>query len=551
MFNVKKIFLLIIILIFSIAAVHGQTVKKLTIRGLRIFTEDEIYSQLNLNRFDEGKIDIAQVISEIENFYKEKGYILVKVYSTDVESDEDYEIFIDEGRLEKIIIHNLGVLNMVRFKREIDIPARIYNTEVINQNLKKLQKEFPQFDISINVLKTPDYESGIIQLDREFRRIRLLRHFDTLFLARYRGYNDLHFFVANKNVNAGSSQQYGNRGSDARIGIRFNYNFPSAVIPQISFSKDHVFFEKDYFKSVFSVGYNFDFKKLINKSPSFFEFMPHEMSFAELRYEYKVGLIDSDFFGPLVNGKLYWSHSSRGDLGIIRYDYSYSKTVLAPEFTLLKDFNIYAGLGFEALVIANSIIDQRVRYLDVKDEVVYSEFAEVRLQFDPIKIEIGNKIDRYIVLTYDRYFRRSRFEQLELIAIYETEFRNRSVLSFGLKGFKLFGEPQFYRSEEVNDKYFLGFTGKEYYTNSKIAFSSEYRFSIYREFLYLGGFFDTTVFKPEGYIISGTKFGIGYGPSLRILVYDQYQFIVYYGYDVLYPDKQKGVNLNMRFSRKW
>ena len=547
----KKIFLTIIILILTISAIHGQTVKKLTISGLRIFTENELYSNLDLKRFDEGKISLSQAIDEIENFYKENGYILVKIYSTDVEveSDETYGIFIDEGRLEKIIIHNLGSFNLLRFRQMLDIPEKIYNQKIINQNLERLQEEFPQFDIRVNVLRTPDYEAGIIQLDRELRRSRFLKHFDTFFLARYRGYNDLHFFVENKN-DENSPDNNSKSKKNVNIGFKIHYNFPSAIIPQISFSRDNNFFEKDYFRSLFSVGYDFPFKKLINKSPEFFEFMPHEISFAELRYEYKVSIMDNDFFGPLINGKLYTSHSSRGDLGLIRYDYSYSKTVLAPEFTLLKNFNIYAGLGFEALFIKNTITD-RSRFPDIKDHAVYSEFAEVRLKFDPIKIEIGNKLDRYVVIIYDRYFRGSHFEQLELNSIFETEFKNLSILSFGLRGFKLFGKPEFYRSDEVNDKYFLGFTSEDYYTNSKIAFSSEYRFSIYRDFLYLGGFFDTTIFKPEGYIISGTKFGIGYGPSLRILVYDQYQFIVYYGYDVLYPDKEKGINLNMRFSRKW
>jgi len=548
----------------SITAIHGQTAKKLAIQGLRVFTEDELYSHLNLKRFDDGEISISHVIYEIENFYKENGYLLVKVYTIDTAADDDIaatadvaaddvnddnisEIFVDEGRIGKVIVHNLGSFQLLKFRQMIDIPERIYSKEVINQNLKELQKEFPQFDITVDIRRISDYESSIVQLDRELQRISFLKHFDSSFLARYTGQNDLHFFVARKKGD--NNSQHGN---NVKIEFKLHYKFESAVIPQVLFSKDSIFFEKDYFRSVFSIGYDFGFRELINKSPSFSKFMPHEMSFTELRYEYKIGLIDSDFLGPLINGKLYRSNTSRGDLGILRYDYSFVKTVLAPEFTLLKNFNIYAGLGFETLSIGNTIINyQKNNYLDVSDHVGNSEFTEIRLKFDPIKIDIGNKIDRYVVLTYDRYFRGSHFEQLELNSIYETGFYNFSILSLSLKGFKLFGKPQFYRSEEVNDKYFLGFIGKEYYTNGKLAVSTEYRFSIYRDFVYLGVFLDSTIFKPEGYIISGTKFGIGYGPTMRLLVYDQYQFIVYYGYDILYPDKERGTNLNMRFSRRW
>ena len=544
----KNIFFIAFILILSMTAIHGQTAKKLTIRGLRIFSEDELYSRLNLKRFDNGKISVARVVSEIENFYKENGYILVKVYSTNIRSDKSCDIFVDEGRLGKIIIHNISSLNLFKFKRIINIPERIYNKETVNQNFKRLQKKFPRFDITANVLRTPDYESNIIQLDREFRRLRFLGRFDFNFLAGYRSHNDLHFFVSSKQDENSRQAEIGN----GKIEFKLHYNFPSTVIPQIHYSRDRIFFDKDYFRSVFSIGYEFDFMGLINKDPSFDKFMPHQMNFAELRYEYKVGLIDNDFFGPLINGRLYRSHTSRDDLGIVRFDYSFVRTVLAPEFTLLNNLNIYAGLGTEELAISNSLVaDYRDRYLYVSDTIEFSAFTEVRLKFDPIKIYVGNKIDRYVILTYTSYFYGSDFKQLEFSSIYETEFDNFSVLSFSLKGFKLFGNPQFYRSEEVSDKYFFGFRGKNYYTNSKASFSSEYRFSIYRDFVYAGAFFDSVLFKPEGYIISGTKFGMAYGPTVRLLVYDQYQFIVYYGYDILYPDKHKGVNFNMRFSRVW
>jgi hypothetical protein len=391
----KNFFLLTLILILSITAIYGQTAKKqperkLALKGLKKYTEDYLYSHLNLKRFDDGKISITKAINEIESFYKKNGYILVKVYPSKMQADKSYELFVDEGRIEKIIIHNLNTIHLVQFKGMIDIPEKIYNNKIIDQNLKKLQKEFQQFNITVNVLKVHDHESDIIQLDREFRRISDLGHFDIDFLSRYPAHNDLHFFVDRK---AGKSQGK----KDGTIEFKLHFNFPSTVIPHILYNKDHVFFEKDYFKSDFSIGHDFDFYPLISKSPSFTGVTPHEMSFAELKYEYKTSLLDNDFWGPLINGKIYRTHSSRGDLGIIRFDYSYIKTVLAPEFTLLNNLNIYAGLGIEKLWIHNTIIDyEKDRYLDIGNSVVNSKFSEVRLKFDPIKIMVGNKIDRYI-----------------------------------------------------------------------------------------------------------------------------------------------------------
>ncbi|MCL1833136.1 MAG: hypothetical protein FWG49_01415 [Leptospirales bacterium] len=548
-FNVKKILLLYFILMLSLAALHGQSANKLLIRGLKIFTEDEIYLNLNLKRFAAGELSVSEVISEIENFYKEKGYLLVKVYLISDESNENCEIFVDEGRIGKIVIHGLPTYNVFRFKRVIDIPENIFNSGVMDKNLENLHEKFPQSNIRIDVKKVNDYKYSIIQIDRMFRRLGALVSIDTNFTVLYSAQNDLHFFVEDRVDDSEEENSQNKKGG--KFGFKIHFNFPTTVIPQVLYERNQLFFERDHLSSVFSVGYDFGFTKLISTSPAFLEAMPHEMTFAELKYEYKVNLVNIDYFGPLINGTMYRSHTSRKDLGIVRFDYSYVRAVLAPEFTLFNYFNVYAGLGNELLYISNSMFnDAAERYLYVKDHGVYSNFTEVRLKFDPIKINIGNKLDRYVILIYDSYFYGSDFNKLELNSIFETEFDNFSILSLSLKGFKLFGKPQFYRSEEVDDKYFLGFTGKDYYTNSKVSVSSEYRFSIYRDFFYIGAFFDTIIFKPEGYIISGTKFGLGYGPTIRILVYDQYEFIVYYGFDVLYPDKQRGTNLNLKFSRR-
>jgi len=89
MLSKKKFLLLIILLLFVSSTLHSQHGKKLTIKGLRIFSEKELFSQLQLNRFEEGKIPLEEVITSIEKFYRHKNYALVKVYATDIRASSE------------------------------------------------------------------------------------------------------------------------------------------------------------------------------------------------------------------------------------------------------------------------------------------------------------------------------------------------------------------------------------------------------------------------------------------------------------------------------
>lgn len=70
---IKNRFLLSTLLLIIISSpLHSQSNKKLTIKGLRVFSEQEVYSQLQLKRYEDGKIPLNKVITSIEKFYREK-----------------------------------------------------------------------------------------------------------------------------------------------------------------------------------------------------------------------------------------------------------------------------------------------------------------------------------------------------------------------------------------------------------------------------------------------------------------------------------------------
>jgi len=541
---IKFCFSVAFIILFSSVLYPAAESKRLTLKGLKIFSEKELYAHLELNRFEEGKISLAEVIDSIEKFYKAENYTLVKIFSTDVKGTGEYVLFIDEGRLGKIIVHNLNNYYSLIFKNQVKIPKRIYNSETVRQNLDVLKKKFKDYDIHFEIRQPPDYDSNLIQLNRDLQRLRIGDIIGIKFFDNYIPPNDLHFFLKKKNKSS----------SDDREGLSFDidYKFPSVFIPQIYYYTEKLFFSKDYLETEFSIGFDPGFKGLFNLPPENTMQFPPERRFIELTEEYKVSPMQNDFIGPLLRGRLYHSNTTRKDLGIKDYKYLNLRGTLAPEITLLKHLNLYAGIGIEKIILYDTTTDYEAdEYLVISDNTYTNAFTELRIKFDPIPLRLGNRIDKYIVLTYTDYFSGNDSNRLEVKGAYDAMFENLSILSFRFRTILMYNNSPFYKSEDINSSYFKGFSGESYYTDKALALSLEYRFSINQDYLYAGGFVDWIVFEPEGFFLSGTKKGVVYGPTARILIYDQFEFTVYFGWDVLYPDKITGTSLKMKLTKKW
>jgi len=546
----RNICLLALSLIFISSTLSSQNNKRLVIKGLKVYSEKQIYSLLLLDRFEKGKKPLAEVINSIEKFYKVNNYPFVKVYPADVNAQNEYVLFVDEGRIGKIIVHNLNNYYSLKFKQQIDFPERIYNSEVMNQNLKNIKKIFPSSDITVELKQPPDYESNLVQLDRELERLKLGEIFDTDFFDRYVPLHDLHFYVASRKKN-GNSNGFLN-GKKGGFGIDIHYRFPSVFVPGIFYYNEKTFAEKDYLESSLTTGIDPGFRGFFSVPPSNTLQFPPEFRFIELTGEYKISPMQNDFFGPLIRARAFHSNSSRNDLGLTEYKFLNLKCTLAPEFTLLKNLRIYAGLGTDQIKIYDSVIDETIEHhLNKSDDAYHNTFVEARLKFDPIPIRVGNRIDKNVVITYTSYLAGKNSDKLEIQMEYDTDFDNLSILSLKSRAIYLSGKPQFYQVEGVSSQYFKGFQGDDYFTGRDAAASCEYRVSLYQDFVYAGGFIEGVVFEPDGYILSGTKRGINYGPTGRLLIYDQFELIGYFGFHRLFPDNITGTNFQVKLTKKW
>jgi hypothetical protein len=557
--NKVKPFIITLLLITISSSIYSQNNKVLKIRGTNIFEESELFDLLNLKRFQNGRMSLAEVTTSIEKFYKDNYYILVRVYSIEVQGKNEYMLFVDEGKLGKVVVHNLNHYYSLKFKQQIDIPERVYNTDVVEKNLEYLRTKYPDREITAELKEVPDYDDNLIQLDREFQKLRLGDIIDLDFLRGYSALYDLHFYV-NKRSRKKESDIAADTGKDAGVlpgktegfGFEIETNFPIILVPTLYYYGENMLAKKDYLETTLRASYDFGFDGLFNWLPENTLVFPPERKFAEFIGEYKVSPMQSDLIGPLMRERIYLSDSSRPDLEISSYSYLSIRTTVAPEITLLKNMNVYAGIGAEQVKIYDAFVNSPEAEDYIQDENFYmNPFAELRLKFDPVPLRIGNRIDKYILFTFSNYFKDKDFAEFEMEGIYDAEFENLSILSLKFRIFILSDNPPFYHSKNVNNKFFKGFTGENYMTNKQLSLGSEYRFSIYQDYLYAGAFFEWTIFEPEGNDLSGTRQGTVWGPTGRVLVYDQYEFTVYYGFEKLLPDDKTGTMLKMKFSKKW
>lgn len=517
--------------------------RSLHIEGLRVVSADELYGSINAST---GKTasGTPQIIAAVENFFRGRGYSLVKVHVIRDTGDE-LSIYIDEGRLAKIVVHETNNYYALKYKQTIDIPHRIYNTAVVQKNIDKLKKKYGFAEVSTRLEKIPDYDTNILQIDRELNSIELFDLKVQIF-SKYPAEYELHFYF---NYGKGNNGPWQRREG---WGFNIDYDYPSLFIPEISLYNSDLFNPGDFLETEFSAGFDAGLGGVLSLHPHNTMEFPPQRTFSMIRSEYRFAPVRGTIFTPVIRGRLFHSAGSREDLGFVNFKYVSLRGTLAPGITPLDNLNIYAGIGCEGNRFYDVDEDPLVSGQEHIDEGWENyPFTEIRMIFDPLPFRPGARKEKNFTLTFSHYFDGVEFSELSVNGARDFEFSNLSILSFRVLGVLNNSSAPFNHHVSVNSQYFKGFSGLSYYANRLAEFSSEYRFSVYQDYIYTGVFIDWALFRPEGLFISGVKGGVVAGPTVRFLVYDQFEFTVYAGWDRLIPDGSSQRNIKFRFARRW
>ncbi len=552
----RPIILLIMVVLLAGIDAHSQQ-ESLEITGLRIYTENELTERLSLREYGTGKISPQEVIGRIENFYKEQGYILVKTYI--VQNDENYlKLFIDEGRIGKIIFLKTDTFSLFWLRYKFKITSRVYNSHEMGENLKYLRDVRGYKNASIRLKEAKNYDNSFFQLDRMLKVPVLgeafIPFFDR-FGPRFDLEIDLSKTVLTKIVENGSESPSNERVQETRpqsldaekryrIDLSLNLHYVLGFIPRIKYTQLGLISDGDAFIIAYSMGVMYGIDGRFSTPP--------KITFMKLEQYYIFTPSFRDLFTPYIRSIVYKSSSARFDLGILTYNYLQINTLFAPGITLLSRFRMYSGLGVEIIRFDRSINDpNHVPFVNIDKKIDIYNYVEVGLALNTTPIRVGDPLKNNIFIAYDYYTMITSFHEFKAVVNFSAELRDRSIYSLLLQYTNQWGSVPFNHETSVSNSAFKGFMGRSFFSRGALMVSNEILLSIYRDYIYAGAYFDTTVFQGSGRDVRGIQGGIVGGPTVRVLLLDQMEFYLYVGWDLLFSDRSSNRNITFNLYKKW
>ncbi len=131
-----------VITVFIILCIPNATFSKqrtLEISGLKVYSEEKLFSHLDLERFEQGTMSGKDVINAVISFYSSRGYTLVKVYVIE-DSESVLKIYVDEGALGKIIFLSMDDFTTLYLKLVFKLRNKVFNYRAVEENIAKLKK---------------------------------------------------------------------------------------------------------------------------------------------------------------------------------------------------------------------------------------------------------------------------------------------------------------------------------------------------------------------------------------------------------------------------
>ena len=600
----KRNALIIVLLLFISINAHSQQ-RSLQISGLRNFTEDELFDTLNLHRYEDGTMSAMEVVDSIVSFYGSSGYTLVKVYVVE-KTDTSLEIYVDEGALGKIIFLNMDDFTTIYLKIAFRLKNKIFNIKTVTENIKKLKKGKRWKDITYQLKPVKEYDNSFFQLDRELN-LPLIGKKHLPIFDKFPPRFDLVVIFSKSDIP--ESIDDGTPDSDRKADIdkaieekektdakkrilnKFDYglklHFYKGFIPYLKYYQLGLLSKSDFLMAETSLGVMYGIDSKFNRPP--------RITYYNLNTNYFFPPTFKDVFTPHLKFDLFYSKSARADLGLQEYNFLILNGMLAPGITLLRKFNIYTGFGVEpAFLFKNKAFDLvllqktiqfqslainpyplfsgKIKQDDIRNfrDLMEAKFGkdddwrtdvynylEAGIIYDFSKrgksvYELRkNRLKKEIALVYNFYFLEKTFNQLRLLGYFDHEFKDRSIYSGAISYQLTFYDPPFYQEGSVSGPAFKGFYGMSYYSKNVLAVSNEYRISVYRDFLYIGAYFDMTLFDGSKRDLTGPQFGFVGGPTIRALLLDHFELYLQYGWDYLLSTKKNHGYLYFNIYNKW
>lgn len=510
--------------------------KDISLKGNKIFNQEYIITAAGIDTIPKEKFTFENIANAITQLYAINGYTYASVTLVS-ETFSKITLYIDEGRLNRIIFKNLNTYYILRVQYDFNIPHRIYHKETIEKEVQKLIKKYHFKDIKVVVQPSRDYTKSFFQISRLTdpffeSKLPLIPTIEKSPDPKY----DLILFIIPHSIEKTGGFIYG-----------FNTSYSYGFIPYIWYIHPNLFQQNDNFKIGIKTGYMYAFYGSFTTMPDFKS--PPRNTFNEMNIIYQSKPFFNNLFLPRISSQIYNSKAGRPDIELWVYNYVRTNVILQPGFIPAHNLKVSPLFGIEKIFILDAVSTSKV--YDVSKQPEIWNFVGITADIDYVPYTSEEITKRYIILSYRYYFKYGKhFNNIMINSQFKFDFRNNDILLF-IADYTYFNDPiPFYYEIPVSARSFKGLMKQNFYTTHIARVSNEYQISLYRDFIYTGVYFDATMFKGM-YITRNAQGAIAYGLSLYYIFLEQFEFSLWWGKDLLFSTEESGYNLKFSLSKKW
>jgi hypothetical protein len=479
--------------------------------GNAVFLEPVLLAQMGLERSPApSPKEMAAGIERLYTFYRKSGYVLVDMHYR--KKGPTWHVFIDEGKLDRIIIMGTGSIRTVLIRQGIHLPYKVFNKAQLEKDIETIKKKHGIQRIEYKVVELEEVAHEGFQIPEWLTAtghdiLPPALSFEPR--ARY----DLRIHV---------------RGSEWGTGFGWGLDYTSlGISAHADYSGESALLEKDRQRVLVAAGG--DRRSRIDDGSDYLTFTQ-----GTVEIEYYLPPIPKTRLRPQFVSRGDISNWQRKDLPLELYWFFKEEISVNAEIEPLNNFTLSLGAGSQFNnLFGLETVEGRPMEAPVNEGPFQRWFVagSVGYRFDDLMLR---KDQRHSISGHAaHYFGGSRNTTGALELEYQKVFLfGYDDLTLKTAGFFMWGDPVFHEEYRLTWGPFSSSFDNMFYVRRAAYQSADYGMSLYHEVVTLHLFCDLAAFgrilrkdnseEPAG--------AFSAGPGLSLLLYDTFMFRLHYAY---------------------
>lgn len=486
---------------------------RLRIFGNKILSETKIGEVIGFKGQDVSRGDLDAMLRRLEKYYISNGYDLIEISYLFLMGE--WYVFVDEGRLGKIIIKGENAFNTLLLKNSFIFKENIYNSTEMKYIIESVEKEYGFKRIQYRLMAIERNKKSMLNIAERFSNVLRLESSESYIEPRY----DLIIIVKKKEWGDG-------------LGGFLTYN-SFGLVSGVSYSDSSTLISGDRFKGTVKGGINI--RNNIDSGDRELVF-----TIASLDLIYYLSFFKFRYFKPSIESSTSDASYQRGDLKLNEYRLFTQDLSIYVGFELKKNLIFSYGLGEEYLY-THSFDYGREGERTLKKVSLLRSYLSLTLNYlisEPnlrtdFQENLKSKVRYYVPYEEQSHWLLSSDYTKTLLFGYD-------YMKFA-SGFKILsGDVPFFDEFSIAYSTFKSSFSDTYYARSAFYFGTEYDLSVYKDVFLLDVFTDFTVFEYNNYYSNKTDWlsAIDMGIGARLLFWDMFLLKMDYAFAYAFNEKQ-------------